>query len=155
MIFISSPDGGSYLEKSGFWATVIMERAPNIAFMLLGIIGNLRSDAIKDLSHGVIREEDWNSFNYLSRYWKSHYFGELENIDCYQFYSSFGEDGSPFQEWLGDGIVELPSLTILTENVFLRKDRKELRSTNIVGNNHFTILQSGLLKKRIREIMEV
>jgi pimeloyl-ACP methyl ester carboxylesterase len=154
VIFISSPDGGSYLEKSGFWATVIMERAPNIAFMLLGIIGNLRSDAIKDLSHGVIREEDWNSFNYLSRYWKSHYFGELENIDCYQLYSSFGEDGSPFQEWLGDGIVELPSLTILTENVFLRKDRKELRSTNIVGNNHFTILASGLLRKRIREIME-
>jgi hypothetical protein len=62
----------------------------------------------------------------------------LENIDGYQFYSSFGEDGSSFQEWLGDGIVELPSLTILTENVFLRKDRKEIRSTNIIENNYFT-----------------
>jgi hypothetical protein len=63
-------------------------------------------------------------------------------------------DGSPFQEWLGDGIVEIPSLIILTDNVFLRKDRQELSNTNIVENNHFTILASGLLRKRIREIME-
>jgi hypothetical protein len=68
----------------------------------------------------------------------------LENIDGYQFYSSFGEDGSPFQEWLGDGIVELPSLTILTEIIFLRKDRKEHRSTNILGNNHFYYLAIGI-----------
>jgi len=155
VIFISSPDGGSYLEKAGFWATFLMERAPTLAIQLIGIIGNLRSDAIKDLSHGVIREEDWNQFNYLSRYWQNHYFGELDNINCYQLYSSFGEEKSILQEWLGDGIVELSSLTLLRDNVFLKKDRTQLRSTNITGNNHFTILQSGLLRKRIAEIMEI
>lgn len=155
VIFISSPDGGSYLEKAGFWATFLMERAPTLAIQLIGIIGNLRSDAIKDLSHGVIREEDWNQFNYLSRYWQNLYFGELDNINCYQLYSSFGEENSILQEWLGDGIVELSSLTLLKENVFLKKDRTQLRSTNITGNNHFTILQSGLLRKRIAEIMEI
>jgi hypothetical protein len=155
VIFISSPDGGSYLEKAGFWATFLMERAPTLAIQLIGIIGNLRSDAIKDLSHGVIREEDWNQFNYLSRYWQNLYFGELDNINCYQLYSSFGEENSILQEWLGDGIVELSSLTLLRENVFLKKDRTQLRSTNITGNNHFTILQSGLLRKRIAEIMEI
>jgi pimeloyl-ACP methyl ester carboxylesterase len=155
VIFISSPDGGSYLEKAGFWATFLMERAPTLAIQLIGIIGNLRSDAIKDLSHGVIREEDWNQFNYLSRYWQNHYFGELDNINCYQLYSSFGEENSILQEWLGDGIVELSSLTLLRDNVFLKKDRTQLRSTNITGNNHFTILQSGLLRKRIAEIMEI
>jgi pimeloyl-ACP methyl ester carboxylesterase len=155
VIFISSPDGGSYLEKAGFWATFLMERAPTLAIQLIGIIGNLRSDAIKDLSHGVIREEDWNQFNYLSRYWQNHYFGELDNINCYQLYSSFGEENSILQEWLGDGIVELSSLTLLRDNVFLKKDRTQLRSTNITGNNHFTILQSGFLRKRIAEIMEI
>ncbi len=155
VIFISSPDGGSYLEKAGFWATFLMERAPTLAIQLIGVIGNLRSDAIKDLSHGVIREEDWNQFNYLSRYWQNLYFGELDNINCYQLYSSFGEENSILQEWLGDGIVELSSLTLLRENVFLKKDRTQLRSTNITGNNHFTILQSGLLRKRIAEIMEI
>jgi len=155
VIFISSPDGGSYLEKAGFWATFLMERAPTLAIQLIGMIGNLRSDAIKDLSHGVIREEDWNQFNYLSRYWQNHYFGELDNINCYQLYSSFGEENSILQEWLGDGIVELSSLTLLRDNVYLKKDRTQLRSTNITGNNHFTILQSGLLRKRIAEIMEI
>jgi pimeloyl-ACP methyl ester carboxylesterase len=155
VIFISSPDGGSYLEKAGFWATFLMERAPALAIQLVGIIGNLRSDAIKDLSHGVIREEDWNQFNYFSRYWHNHYFGELDNIDCYQIYSSFGTEDSLFEEWLGDGIVELFSLTLLRDQVFLRKDRTNLRSTNITANNHFTILQSGLLRKTIAEIMEI
>jgi hypothetical protein len=155
VIFISSPDGGSYLEKAGFWATFLMERAPTLAIQLIGMIGNLRSDAIKDLSHGVIREEDWNQFNYLSRYWQNHYFGELDNINCYQLYSSFGEENSILQEWLGDGIVELSSLTLLRDNVYLKKDRTHLRSTNITGNNHFTILQSGLLRRRIAEIMEI
>jgi hypothetical protein len=103
----------------------------------------------------VIREEDWNQFNYLSRYWQNHYFGELDNINCYQLYSSFGEENSILQEWLGDGIVELSSLTLLRDNVFLKKDRTQLRSTNITGNNHFTILQSGFLRKRIAEIMEI
>lgn len=155
VVFISSPDGGSYLEKLGFWFGFLMESSPVTALKLIGIIGNLRSDAIKDLSHGVIREEDWNFSNPISRYFQDKYFGELDGIDCYQFYSSFSQDDNPFHEWLGDGIVELPSLQFLTKKVFLKKDRSELRSINIEGNNHFTILQSGLLRKKLGEIFEI
>ena len=155
VIFISSPDGGSYLEKSGFWLSFLMESSPYTALKLLGIIGNLRSDAIKDLSHGIIREADWKNYNPFTRYWEDKYFGELDNIDCYQFYSSFAEDDNPLHEWLGDGIVELPSLQLLSDKVFKRKDRKELRSTNITSTNHFTIMQSGTLRKILADIMEI
>ena len=152
VIFIASPDGGSYLEKAGFWLGFLLEKTPYLALQILGTIGNLRSDAIKDLSHGIIREEDWNRFNPISRYWQDKYFGELDNIDCYQFYSSFGEEGSPLQSWMGDGIVEQPSLTFL-KDIFLKKSNPEIRSVDISGTNHFTILQSQILMSTVKEIM--
>lgn len=155
VVFISSPDGGSYLEKMGFWLGFLMESSAITALKIIGIIGNLRSDAIKDLSHGIIREEDWTQNNPILRYFQSKYYGELDAIDCYQFYSSFALENDKLQEWLGDGIVELPSLTYLQDKVFLKKDRTDLRSINIKGANHFTILQSGLLRRKLAEIFEI
>lgn len=90
VLLISSPDGGSYLEKIGFWFGFLMEVSPDTAFKLIGMIGNMRSDGIKDLSHGVIRKEDWESSAQIRRYAMSHYYGELDNIDAYQIYSFFG-----------------------------------------------------------------
>jgi pimeloyl-ACP methyl ester carboxylesterase len=153
VVFVSSPDGGSYLEKAGFWLGFLLEKTPYLVLQIIGVIGNMRSDAIKDLSHGIIREEDWVTYNPLTRYWGEKYFGELDGIDCYQFYSSYGEGGTFLQNWLGDGIVEYPSLIYLRDKVFLKKDKPHLRSVELSQTNHFTILQSGVLISKVKEIM--
>jgi hypothetical protein len=140
VVFVSSPDGGSYIEKLGYIAALIMKAAPVTALKILGIIGDLRSDAIKDLSHGVIRrQEPWKDFH-VSRYFQDQYHGELEGVDAYQFYSIVAPEENSILSYFGDGIIESPSLEYLTKRVFERGDKK--RSFLFRGKSHFDVIGS-------------
>lgn len=145
-VLVSSPDGGSYIEKVGFWVATALQSVPVFALQILGIVGNMRSSAMKDLSHGLIREEDSNKSHHLDRYFKERYFGELDEIDAYQIYSMIGSDGTDkdkrVDRWIGDGVIERPSLLYLTERVFLKKNKPESRSYCLAGHSHFSILRS-------------
>lgn len=148
VLFISSPDGGSYIEKAGFWLGLGAEAFPVFPVQLIGFIGNQRSDAMKDLSHGIIREEDWKNGSHLGRYAKDVYFGELDEIDAYQIYSLVSEkDGGNWSSWIGDGIIERPSLTILSEEVFRRKSDPESRVRCLTGLSHYQILPAAELRE--------
>lgn len=151
VIFISSPDNGSYLEKFGYWLGFLLQFYPNTAVRLLGVTGNLRSDGIKDLSHGNIREEDWKEHQ-VSRYFRENYFGELDDIDAYQIASLIYEDDDPLS-LVGDGIIERPSVLYLRDRVYLKK-RGELRSLILSGYNHFSVMNSPELKSWILRILE-
>jgi pimeloyl-ACP methyl ester carboxylesterase len=151
VIMVGSPDNGSYLEKLGYWATVLAEMSPLVFLKLFGIVGNMRSDGIKDLSHGIIREEDWLHPNQIIRYTKENYFGELDEIDAYQIYTIVGEAGS-WNEFFGDGIIERTSQTYLTDRVFRKKSNPTLRSQELRSLNHFSILFSQVLLVKLAEI---
>jgi hypothetical protein len=142
VFIISSPNGGSYIEKIGFWAGMAMQASPFFILKIIGFIGNLRSDAIKDLSHGIIREEDWKLGSQLFRYRTEHYFGELDDIDAYQAYSLAGSNDNLFQSFFGDGIIEKWSIESLTEKVFNKKSNPETRTLKLLGLNHFQILNA-------------
>lgn len=141
-VAINSPDGGSYLEKLGYWLGVGMQVAPLVSLNAVGFIGNQRSDAIKDLSHGIIREVDWQSPNHSDRYGRDLYFGELDHVDAYQIYSVIAEDDGPWESWLGDGIVEKSSLTLLSDRVFRQKSNPELRVHCLFGKSHYQVVQA-------------
>lgn len=157
-LLIGSPDGGSYLEKLGFWAGLLLELSLLPDLKLLGMLGNRRSDAIKDLSHGVIREEDWQSKWHIHRYFNELYFGELDDVDAYQLFSLISEEDDPLHSWLGDGIVETASLMYLTEKVYRRKSNPDKRVKYVSGRSHFQVLHNKdaadmlkyMLKKRVR-----
>lgn len=154
-ILISSPDGGSYIEKVGFWLGMAAESMPIWAVQLIGKIGNQRSDAMKDLSHGLIREEDWQNIDHPDRYGKQLYFGELDNVDAYQIYSIIANDDSSFSSWIGDGVVEKSSLTKLS-NVFQSKQAAAnglSRSTVLNNLSHYSILESDQLKQSVNKIL--
>ena len=142
VFIISSPNGGSYIEKIGFWAGMAMQASPFFILKLVGFIGNLRSDAIKDLSHGIIREEDWKLGSQIFRYRTEHYFGELDDIDAYEAYSLAGETDNLFQSFFGDGIIEKWSIESLTEKVFQKKPNPETRTLKLLGRTHFQILNA-------------
>ncbi len=140
IVLISSPNGGSYIEKIGFWAGIIMQASPFWYLKIAGIIGNLRSDAIKDLSHGVIREYDWKTGNQVSRYNNPYYFGELDDLDVYQVYSFAFQKENLFGLFFGDGIIEKPSLEALDQIYFSKFDAKENRTHVIYEANHYKIM---------------
>ena len=142
VVSINTPDGGSYLEKLGYWLGVGMQAAPLISLKAVGFIGNQRSDAIKDLSHGIIREEDWQSPDHNERYNREYYFGELDHIDAYQIYSLVSETDGPWESWLGDGVVEKSSLTLLSDKVYRKKPKPETRVYCLFGKSHFQVVQA-------------
>ncbi|MDX1957314.1 MAG: hypothetical protein SFU98_02010 [Leptospiraceae bacterium] len=152
IIIVSCPNYGSYLEKFGYYAGMILEHSPFPVAKELGFIGNLRSDGIKDLSHGIIRTEDWNYGTQAERYLKAHYFGELDEFDAYQIYSFAFPEKSLSSELVGDGIIEGISLRKL-DKVYQSKENPSLRTKVIYGYNHFSILSSPDMIPRLEEIL--
>lgn len=166
-VMIASPDGGSYIEKIGFWLGFGLEFAPLTSLKALGFIGNQRSDAMKDLSHGIIREEDWKERDPVERHLdlrsagkraESYYFGELDDVDAYQLYGVIKEDCGDarqdfWRDWLGDGVVETDSLESLSETVFRKKSRPENRVHVFPGLSHFQVVGSPEVQAVVRQLL--
>ncbi len=151
IVMVSCPNGGSYIEKIGFWAGILMQASPIWYLKIIGFVGNLRSDAIKDLSHGIIREVDWKKNNQIARYTSVMYFGELDELDVYQVYSFAANKDNHIVLFFGDGIIEKQSLESLDEILFSKFPNKEERMLVIYGANHYEIMNSeelfGFVKK--------
>lgn len=150
-IFINSPDGGSYLEKLGFLLALGLKASFIPALISIGHVGDQRSDGIKDLSHGIIREEDWQSSDHFERYGAQKYFGELNGIDAIQIYSLINRNNS-IASYMGDGIVETGSLTYLTERVFKPAESHfHKRVYTIDQHDHFSVLTSSDLRNILKK----
>lgn len=152
-LFISCPDGGSYLEKLGFWLGLGLQYMPGIPLKLLGLVGNQRSPAIKDLSHGIIREEDWQNIEHTKRYGHDLYFGELDQIPATQIFSLLSTQSSDWTAWIGDGIVEQPSLTYLSDRVFRKQPNGENRVVCLPGKSHFEVLGADETRATLESIL--
>lgn len=151
-LFVNSPDGGSFLEKFGFWMGTALEQVPVALIQIIGAIGNQRSDAMKDLSHGIIRPEDRES-GQVERYAREIYFGELDDIMATQVYSVLAEDHELWSRWFGDGIIEEPSLIRLTDKVYRQKKNPENRVHKITGASHFQVMGHPQTMKIFRSIL--
>lgn len=151
-VFIASPDGGSYIEKLGFWIGLGLSRVPLPVVSILGAIGNERSDAMKDLSHGIIREED-RAVHHPDRYGLNTYHGELDNIMGTQIFSSISTKSEIWGSWFGDGVVEDTSLKLLSDTVFRKKKNPEDRVHQLEGLSHFQIMGSPETSAIVRRIL--
>ncbi|OMI16766.1 hypothetical protein BUQ74_13895 [Leptospira weilii serovar Heyan] len=152
-LVINSPDGGSYIEKIGFWLGLGAESLPILPVNILGFIGNQRSDAIKDLSHGIIREEDWVQNNQIKRYINDLYFKELDEVNATQIYSLVTKEESKWSSWIGDGIVEKPSLTLLSDKVYRKKSDPESRVNCLLETSHYQVITHPETHKILRRVL--
>lgn len=155
IILVAAPNKGSYLEKIGFWLGFLFEKSPNVALKIIGMIGNLRSDAIKDLSFGLIRKEEKGWKETISGYFAETYFGELDDLDVYQAYALMEGPENPLQNFLGDGIVEKKSLSYLTDKVFDKKTNPALRTLELKKQNHFSIISARPLIHWVKVVLGV
>lgn len=153
-LVINSPDGGSYIEKIGFWLGLGAESLPILPVSIVGFIGNQRSDAIKDLSHGIIREEDWVHNDQIKRYTNDSYFGELDDINATQIYSLVTEEESKWSSWIGDGIVEKPSLTLLSDKVYRKKPNPESRVYRLLETSHYQVMTHPETREILRKVLK-
>ncbi|KAB2934004.1 MAG: alpha/beta hydrolase [Leptonema illini] len=152
LLLISSPDGGSYIEKIGFWVNAAADAIPLFPARLFGQIGNERSDAMKDLSHGLIREEDWKNDPHPERYGRHYYFGELDGLDAYQAYGLITEDAKHPASVLGDGVVERPSLERL-QSVYKAMPATETGRVHcFTGLSHYSIIGSEQIRALIERL---
>jgi len=154
VVSIATPNRGSYLEKIGFWLGLILERSPVIALKIIGMVGNLRSDAIKDLSFGLVKDEPKTLWSPISQYFQDTYHGELDEIDAYEAYAVIDTIDNPIQNFLGDGIVEKPSLRYLSDRVYSKKTNPSLRTLEIMKATHFSILNSKKLFHWLDQIFD-
>ncbi|MBW0432837.1 alpha/beta hydrolase [Leptospira yasudae] len=152
-LIINSPDGGSYIEKIGFWLGLGAESLPILPVSIIGFIGNQRSDAIKDLSHGIIREEDWIKNDQIKRYVNDSYFGELDDLNATQIYSLVTEEESKWSSWIGDGIVEKPSLTLLSDKVYRKKSNPESRVYRLLETSHYQVMTHPETRNILRKVL--
>ncbi|MCZ8156370.1 MAG: hypothetical protein O9264_09655 [Leptospira sp.] len=154
VVSIATPNRGSYLEKIGFWLGFILEKSPHVALKIIGMVGNLRSDAIKDLSFGLIKDEPKTFWSPISYYFTDTYHGELDDIDAYEAYAVIDTIANPIQNFLGDGIVEKQSLRFLSDRVYAKKENAELRTLEIMKATHFSILNSKKLFEWLDQIFD-
>lgn len=152
-LLVSSPDGGSYLEKLGFWVGLGLGALPAPGVQAVAWLASARSDAIKDLSHGVIREEDWRDRGHLSRYGAQLYFGELDDVDAYQVYSIAAPETDNWSAFWGDGICETPSLTALSDRVYRAKPNPARRVRALHGYSHFQILGAAEFHEALADFL--
>lgn len=134
VILVSSPDGGYFIEKTGLLFGFGMGEAPERAIKFMSFASNVHSPAFRDMAVGIIREEDESKSGPILPLGRQHYFGELENVDAYQIYSLISDSNHIWSNWLGDGLIEESSLTLLTDTVFqaIRNPTKpDLSSQNI------------------------
>ena len=149
-LIIASPDGGSYIEKIGYWLAAGFNLIPGLAGPLLSMIGNQRSEAMKDLSHGVIRPSDRENLPHPQRYIREKYFGELDDIDAWQLYGVLSESDEEEQSWIGDGVIERPSLMLLSNRVFRAKGPDRVHCVH--GKSHFDIHMSEESHALVRKV---
>ncbi|MBU44695.1 MAG: hypothetical protein CMN76_15845 [Spirochaetaceae bacterium] len=149
VLMISSPDGGSFLEKMGFWIGLGLAGLSQLANQLLNYPELERSPAIEDLSLGRIRPEDQGQ-TVLERI----YFGELDAVPATQIYSLVTKNNNVWESWLGDGVVEEVSLARLSADVYARKENPANRVHCILGRNHFQILNDPAITRILRSVLD-
>lgn len=135
-VMISSPDGGSYLEKLGLWLGMGLNHLPQPLLNMIGYIGKERGNLFQDMANGSVRKDTTDQY----------YFGELDKIQATQIFSLISMTNHVWEAWIGDGYIEEPSLTRLTAEVFLEKPGKDNRSRVIPGRSHFQILDAPELR---------
>ncbi len=107
IVLIGVPNDGSFLEKFGHLATLILKKIWNYPTRLVGRIADERSAGIKDLRWGFLVDEDWQQegADALTGV-KRTLVPPLPNIQYYVFLGTLTESvDSPVALYFGDGLV--------------------------------------------------
>lgn len=176
-ILISSPDGGYFVEKTGFLFGFGFGQVPGRALRFMSLAGGQQAPAFRDMATATIRKEDMGKPGPVFASSPDRYFGEFEGIEAYQIYSLIADSNHIWSNWLGDGLIEKSSLAMLSDLAFrpgadggpggqerpeeehLTEERpgegipRSERLHCIIGPSHFQILQSAALQPILQQML--
>jgi hypothetical protein len=109
LVFLGTPHHGAPLESLGNWVDTLLGRSA--VTRPFAKIGQLRSSGITDLRYGYVLASSWQDADRFERAPDSREPLPLpEGVACFTVAASLSEQVGRFQDqWLGDGLVPVPS----------------------------------------------
>lgn len=113
VFYLGTPHLGTHFEKLGKLTTSLLNIIPNPVTKVIAVLGDLRSDGIKDLRHGYVTDEDWQKQNADDLfYYHQNKLPLLKGVDHYLICGTLSKViGSKMGRLFGDGMVHPASGT--------------------------------------------
>jgi hypothetical protein len=137
LIMINSPELGVKLERIILWAGFLYKYAPKTSINILKILTDENFKIINDFDNSILFSKQ-----FLQK--------EKEIFKQYKInkiYSLITENNSMWSPWLGDGLIEEPSLS------FHNEDISEKNISTINGTSHLQIIPSAELRNILHQII--
>lgn len=152
VFFLGSPHDGAPLEKFGNILAHTLTKLPLPYTGLAGHIINLRSDGIKDLRFGYLRDEDWVGKDQDALLEKSKYpVPLLDHIDYFVITGKIlANSDSLLSEWLGDIMVPKPSALGKAKEEEHHLNFKEENHREFPGLDHLSLMHNLDVYKEIK-----
>lgn len=137
LIMINSPELGVKLERFILWAGFLYKYDPKTSINILKILTDENFKIINDFDNSILFSKQ-----FLQK--------EKEIFKQYKInkiYSLITENNSMWSPWLGDGLIEEPSLS------FHNEDISEKNISIINGTSHLQIIPSAELRNILHQII--
>lgn len=137
LIMINSPELGVKLERFILWAGFLYKYDPKTSINILKILTDENFKIINDFDNSILFSKQ-----FLQK--------EKEIFKQYKInkiYSLITENNSMWSPWLGDGLIEEPSLS------FHNEDISEKNISTINGTSHLQIIPSAELRNILHQII--
>lgn len=149
LVFLGTPHHGAPLERAGNWVQTLLGVTPYSA--PFARLGRIRSDGIRDLRYGNLRDEDWQGRNPEARRDRRTALPLPDAVRCYAIAATRQVDAHGRGTRLpGDGLVPIASALGRHRNpdrdLRIPPDRQWIGH----GMNHFDLLGSDAVCERVR-----
>jgi hypothetical protein len=137
LIMINSPELGVKLERFILWAGFLYKYDPKTSIKILKILTDENFKIINDFDNSILFSKQFLQ--------KEKEIFKQYNIN--KIYSLITENNSMWSPWLGDGLIEEPSLS------FHNEDISEKNISIINGTFHLQIIPSAELRNILHQII--
>ena len=140
LFFLASPHLGAPFERFGNVLTYVLKAINNPVTQLVGDIINLRSNAIKDLRYGYIKDDDWKGYDPDELLKDNRNDGSLlTDAEHYNIAASLTENPEhPLNKYVGDPLVPLYSA--------FGKSKKMEKNITFPKENNIVFSKTGHIK---------
>ena len=150
LIFLGTPHLGAPLERAGAWVDFLMGISPYTA--PFARLGKVRSAGIKDLRHGYLRDEDWQTHPIAAVRDAPTSLPLPDGVRCYAIAASMQERAhSSGARIRGDGLVPVSSALGQSRRASLRLGLPEAQRWVGYGMGHLDLLSRVAVYEHIRD----
>ena len=150
LVLLGSPHLGAPLERLGHQVTHSLTRLSYTR--PLSALGEIRSAGVKDLSHGYLRDEDWQKDEGAPRPTPAAALPALEHVGHFLVAATLGRRGEdPIGRWLGDMLVPVTSAVGHSTVPSRRFPASDQDGRIFYGMNHFALMHHRDVYGAIRE----